>query len=201
METYTTSSDEDKLLMLKQIYESAEHIYNLLENLLTWSRTQRGKIEFTPLEFNLAKLIEINVNLHRVPAQKKGVIITENVGDEIPAYGDREMITTVIRNLISDAVKFTKKGEHIDVKVDNKDKFIEVRVEDKGVGISQADQEKLFRIDVKYKTFGTSGEKGTGLGLILCKEFVEKNNGKIWVESELSKGSRFIFTVPAYLKS
>ncbi|MFC2086252.1 ATP-binding protein [Bacteroidota bacterium] len=201
MDTYKSSSDDDKLMMLKQIHESAEHIYNLLENLLTWSRTQRGRIDFTPVVFNLAKLIEINVNLHRIPAEKKGIKLTENVGDEIPAYGDREMINTVIRNLINNAVKFTSEGGNINIEVNNKKKYFEIMVEDEGVGISEEDQKKLFRIDVKYKTFGTSGEKGTGLGLILCKEFVEKNNGKISVESKLKEGSKFIFTVPNYSKN
>ena len=107
------------------------------------------------------------------------------------------MITTVLRNLLSNAIKFTSQYGIIKIKVEKDDKMVKVSVIDNGVGISNQDQEKLFKIDSNPTTIGTSQEKGTGLGLILCKDFVERNGGKIWVESELEKGSSFIFTIPS----
>ena len=134
--------------------------------------------------------------MHRIPAEKKGIQLRTNVSDVCTAYADRQMINTVLRNLVNNAVKFTDSGKEVEVNVREEEKFMEVEVKDQGVGISPENLEKLFRIDVKYKTTGTSGEKGTGLGLILCHEFVQKNFGAIWCESELGKGSSFFFTIP-----
>ena len=112
------------------------------------------------------------------------------------AFADREMINTVLRNLINNAVKFSSHGKTIEVEAKKERSFVEILVKDQGTGISDEDLQKLFRIDVKYKSTGTAGEKGTGLGLILCKEFIEKNKGNIKVESNLGKGSVFSFTLP-----
>jgi len=188
--------DEDKLKIFNKIHDSASQIYNLLNNLLTWSSTQRNRISFEPVEFNLSKLIDININLHRTAAEKKGINLISNIQECSMAYADREMINTVIRNLISNAVKFSSKGSSIEIETKQEKSFIEVKIKDQGTGISEEDLQKLFRIDVKFKSTGTSGEKGTGLGLILCKEFVEKNKGQIKVESILKKGSVFSFTLP-----
>jgi signal transduction histidine kinase len=108
------------------------------------------------------------------------------------------MINTVMRNLISNAVKFTPGGKGVEVDVKEHPAWFEVRVTDQGVGISAENMQKLFRIDVKYKTTGTAGETGTGLGLVLCKEFVEKNSGKIWCESIENSGTSFHFTIPRF---
>ena len=110
-------------------------------------------------------------------------------------FGDENMISLIIRNLVSNAIKFSNPGDEIKVNADVVDGYITISIEDNGIGMSKEDLEKLFRIDVNTTTIGKSKEKGTGLGLILCKEFVEKNGGKIWVESELGKGSIFSFTL------
>jgi len=190
------TDDEDKLTIFNMINESVKHIYSLLNNLLTWSRAQRERISFEPVEFDLSTLIEININLHRIAAEKKGVNLIANYEENIKAYADREMINTVIRNLINNAVKFSASGNSIEIESKKKDSSVEVLIKDQGIGISEENLQKLFCIDVKFKSTGTSGEKGTGLGLILCKEFVEKNKGKIKVESILGKGSIFSFSVP-----
>jgi ligand-binding sensor domain-containing protein/signal transduction histidine kinase len=195
---YETMEESDKHAGLVKINKQAELIYQLLENLLTWSRTQRGGMVFSPVRFNLAKLIETNVNLHRTIAGEKRIkVINRNEADHF-AYGDTEMIHTVVRNLISNAVKFTALGNTVDVDVVEQPEWLEVLVKDQGVGISPENLQKLFRIDVKYKTTGTAGETGTGLGLVLCREFVEKNGGKIWCESRENSGSIFHFTLPRY---
>lgn len=188
--------EEEKLSGIRNIHESIRQIHDLLENLLTWSRSQTGRLKYEPVNFNLSKLIEINLNLHRIPAEKKGIKLTCRSPEGIYAYGDRDMINMVIRNLLNNAVKFTSSGGTIDVDVKKENSSLQILIKDKGTGISGEDLDKLFRIDVKFKTTGTAGEKGTGLGLILCKEFVEKNGGRMIVESELNKGSVFGFTIP-----
>jgi PAS domain S-box-containing protein len=195
-ESYHNLEEEDKLLALKRIHNSTELIYNLLENLLTWSKSQSGSIEYAPCKFKLSVPIRENINLYRIFAEKKGVRLRSNVRETCAAYADQLMINTVLRNLINNAIKFTDSGKEVEVNVREEKKFLEVEVKDQGVGISPENLEKLFRIDVKYKTTGTSGEKGTGLGLILCHEFVQKNFGAIWCESELGQGSSFFFTIP-----
>jgi signal transduction histidine kinase/ligand-binding sensor domain-containing protein len=195
-ENFQNVDDEDKLTIFNKINESVKHIYSLLNNLLTWSRAQRERIEFEPVEFNLSKLIEININLHRIAAEKKGIKLVSIYDENQKAFADREMINTVLRNLINNAVKFSGEGNSIEIKTKTENSHIKVLIKDQGIGISEENLKKLFRIDVKFKSSGTSGEKGTGLGLILCKEFVEKNHGQIKVESVLGKGSTFSFTVP-----
>jgi signal transduction histidine kinase len=195
-ENFHNFDDEDKLISLKRIHQSTELIYNLLENLLTWSKSQSGRIEYTPSEFNLSTLIQENINLHGISAEKKGIRLSSNVNEALNAYADPQMINTVLRNLVNNAVKFTDSGKEIEVNAREQEKFLEVEVKDQGVGISPENQEKLFRIDVKYKTTGTSGEKGTGLGLILCHEFIKRNYGTIWSRSVLGKGTSFYFTIP-----
>lgn len=195
-ENYEILDEEDKIIALKRIHQSAELIYNLLENLLTWSKSQRGRIEYHPTRFDLSALVQENINLHAVPAEKKGVRLRADVEGENMAYADSQMINTVIRNLVNNAVKFTKPGNEVVVSVRREGRFFEVEVKDQGVGIAPENLKKLFRIDVKYKTEGTSGEKGTGLGLILCHEFIQKNNGAIWCESKVGQGTSFFFTIP-----
>ncbi|MDF1547876.1 MAG: two-component regulator propeller domain-containing protein [Bacteroidales bacterium] len=195
-ESFQTLDDEDKHTIFIKIHESVKQIYNLLNNLLTWSRSQSKRISFEQVEFSISSLIEININLHRPLAEKKGIKLISDYDENIRAFADREMINTVIRNLFSNAIKFSNNGDSIEIMAIKRGPVIEIQIKDQGIGISAENQEKLFRIDVKFKSNGTSGEKGTGLGLILCKEFVEKNGGQIKVESMEGKGSIFRFTVP-----
>jgi len=197
LEVDIKQGEYEKSSGIRKIHDSIWQIHDLLENLLTWSRSQTGRLKFEPVNFNLSKLIEINLNLHRIPAEKKGIKLTCRSPEGIYAYGDRDMINMVIRNLLNNAVKFTLSDGTIDIDVKRNNSTLEVLIKDEGIGISKENLDKLFRIDVKFKTTGTAGEKGTGLGLILCKEFVEKNGGEMIVESELNKGSIFGFTIPA----
>lgn len=194
---HQSMKEEEKLTLLGKINKSVKLIYNLLDNLLTWSLSQKGEIEYSPEQFNLSSLVSININLHQVPADKKKIQFISDIPDQLPAYGDREMISTILRNLISNALKYSHSGSTVEVSISEKDGFLEVMVRDEGVGMSKENKEKIFRIDAKYKSYGTSGEKGTGLGLIICKEFVEKNGGRIWCESEEGAGTKFFFTIPA----
>jgi len=140
----------------------------------------------------------VNMNLHKLPAEKKEVQLTASIDDDMLAYGDREMINTVVRNLINNAVKFSHKGGTVELRIQDKIKLFEVIVMDQGVGIPEENLKKLFRIDTKYKSAGTAGETGTGLGLVLCKEFIDKNTGDIWCKSNKHSGTEFHFTIPKY---
>jgi len=196
VENFGQMDEEEKLVSMQKINQSSELIYNLLENLLTWSRSQRGDIDYAPENFNLTTLVEVNLNLHRVAADKKGITLTSDLPEDLKVYADREMINTVLRNLINNAVKYSSSGGRIEVKIKNLDQDLEVLVRDQGTGIAKDNLEKVFRIDAKFKSPGTDGEKGTGLGLTLCKEFVEKNGGRIRAESIEGSGTAFYFTIP-----
>jgi PAS domain S-box-containing protein len=198
IQDYEELEEEDKLKVLNNIHKQTELIYNLLENLLTWSKSQSGRIEFSPEKFNLTRLVEVNINLHQVPAGEKGVILSSDIKEEFQAYGDREMINTVIRNLINNAIKFSFVGGTVEVGVKSKNKCFEVMVRDNGTGMTEEDVKKIFLIDQKFKTTGTGGETGTGLGLVLCMDFVHKNRGEIWCDTRVGKGSSFYFTIPVY---
>ena len=134
--------------------------------------------------------------MHKLLAERKGILLLSPEQDEVYAYGDRDMINSVIRNLVTNAVKFTEKDKKVEIKVDTREEKVAVSIVDEGVGIPPEHMNKLFRIDEKFKSTGTAGEKGTGLGLIICREFVEKNGGEISVESKPGEGSTFSFTVP-----
>jgi len=178
------------------IHESGEQLLNLLENLLYWSRTQRGKISFNPVQIELERVVEHTQELLQINAQEKNLRITTDLQHQSQVYGDEEMVTTILRNLISNAIKFSYQNGEIRIRSREQDQEIRIEVADEGKGISPHDQKKLFRIDESFSTSGTRQERGTGLGLILCKEFVDQHGGKIWVESEENKGSIFIFTLP-----
>ena len=178
------------------IHESAEQLLNLLENLLYWSRTQRGKIAFNPVQLDVDALIDNTIELLQINAQEKNIRLIKNTRHQPKVIADEEMLTTIIRNLISNAIKFSYKGGQIEIRTREQDQQLLVEVEDQGKGISKTNQKKLFRVDESFSTSGTSQERGTGLGLILCKEFVEKHGGKIWVESKENIGSCFKFTLP-----
>lgn len=193
---YGEMDDEEKQTVLTKINDSTELIYDLLDNLLTWSRSQKGEIDYSPEIIDLRDLVVMNINLHRVPAERKGIKFLYEEPGGLSAYGDREMISAVLRNLINNAVKYSHSGGNIEVKAKGKKDFAEVMVRDEGVGLAKENIEKIFRIDAKFKSHGTSGEKGTGLGLIICREFVERNGGRIWCESEEGAGATFIFTIP-----
>jgi PAS domain S-box-containing protein len=176
--------------------ESATNIYSLLENLLEWSRLQRGIMEFIPEKFNLKKEIQECTQVLNESARKKEIEIEYSVPEDIELVADRHMFDTVTRNLVSNAIKFTPTGGKIQVGALNTNNEIEIHITDSGIGMPAELKNKLFHINEKTSRRGTEGEPSTGLGLLLCKEFIEKHNGEIWAESEAGHGSTFYFTVP-----
>ncbi len=180
-------------------YEASERCFNLLENLLDWSRSQSNRIKFNPEKINLRPLIHENIMLLKNNASRKKIQLKNNNNTDTYAFADKAMVMIIIRNLLSNAIKFTHKEGNVNISTKETDKFIEIYVKDNGVGIYETDIEKLFRIDEKITKKGTDDESGTGLGLILCKEFVEKNGGKITVESQFGEGTTFSFTLKRIL--
>ncbi len=189
-------SEKESKEFIKAMNQASKQLYNLLENLLQWSRAQTGRITYKPRFIAIKNMVDETIDALMINIENKSIKINLSIDDKTIVYVDENMITTVIRNLLSNAIKFTNTNGSINIRCQQSDDFIEMYVADDGVGISKENQEKLFRIDQSLTTEGTSSEKGTGLGLILCKEFVEKNGGKIWVESEINKGASFIFTLP-----
>ncbi|MGQ9819705.1 MAG: ATP-binding protein [Candidatus Kapaibacteriales bacterium] len=198
-ESYNDFTKEELIEFIEPLNDSAKQLFNLLENLLLWSRAQTGRIEKNPETFNLYELIKQNINLLKLQAENKNITLTNEVNDQIEVFADMNMITTVIRNLINNAIKFTPNGGRITITAMTQNDFATVCITDTGIGMSIEDQQKLFRLDTHHTNLGTNKEKGTGLGLIICKEFVEANGGRIWVESKEGEGSRFCFTIPLRL--
>ena len=180
----------------KQINSSAKNTLVLLDNLLNWAKSQTGQINFKPEKAVLASIIQEIFELSNLSAKNKNIVLNHIPSEEIIVFADPNMIKTVLRNLISNAIKFTNSNGKIDVYALQNDKFIEIAVSDNGVGMNEETRNKLFSIETNETTLGTANEKGSGLGLLLCKEFVEKHGGKIWIESEEGKGSIFYFTLP-----
>jgi len=193
---YKNLDEEEKEQGIMRVHDSGKRIYNLLENLLTWSRAQSGRTSFKPQQLELVEMVEENIDLLKEAAEAKDIIMVKSTPELALAFGDQDMFNTVLRNLLNNAIKFSPKGKLIEVKVKDIKSSYEISVTDQGVGIAEEHLEKLFRIDAKYKTEGTAGEKGTGLGLIICKEFVEKNGGHIKVTSVIKEGTSFVFTIP-----
>jgi signal transduction histidine kinase len=182
--------------LLESIYKSSENTYNLLGNLLEWARSQTGKIQWNPEDVELNQVARSAVELLSRNAHQKNIRLQNEINGKTMVTVDKNMLHTVFRNLISNAIKFTPDEGVVTICSQETDNFIETRVSDTGVGIAEKDIEKLFRIDTHFSRSGTKDEQGTGLGLILCKEFLIKNGGNIWAESQEGKGSSFIFTLP-----
>lgn len=189
-------SKDDIKRIVGELQSSAKTVHTLLENLLTWSRLQRNIIEHFPENIPLDDIARHNILLFQSGAHQKQITLRNLVQKDMTVYADYHMTDTIIRNLISNALKFTDAGGTIELSVKDNEQSMEIAVSDTGVGMNKEDISKLFRIDVRHSNVGTAGEKGTGLGLILCKELVEKNGGTIRVESEMGKGSTFRFTLP-----
>jgi len=181
---------------MEMIHNSSVNGNNLLDNLLQWSRSQTGRISFDPVSLNLWSLVEENLALLSADAQKKNIHIHSFIDSKLMVLADGNMIKTVFRNLISNAIKFTDQNGEITLSAIAERTQVEITVMDNGVGITEDVRNMLFHVNTNISTKGTLNESGTGLGLILCKEFVEKHGGKIWVESEVGKGSKFKFTLP-----
>ena len=180
----------------QMILHSSQLVYNLLENLLLWARSQTDRVTMNPKELNLKGLIDENMAILRDLSQKKEIVIKNNIPEEFKVIADNNMIGTVIRNLLTNSLKFTYNQGEIEINSRIDDKKTEISIKDSGIGMGDEELKKLFKTEVNNSTTGTDGELGTGLGLLICKEYIEKHHGEIWAESKKGKGSIFRFTLP-----
>lgn len=193
VKTYDTK-DIEKFLGI--IHSSAYNTLNLLDNLLEWAKSQTGQINFNPIKIALSPIIQEVVELSHSAALSKEISLIDNKYEEIEVYADEGMLKTILRNLITNAIKFTPTQGRVSLHTTHLEGQIEITVSDNGVGMDNMKKSQLFQIETNKTTVGTDKEEGSGLGLVLCKELIEKHGGKIWVESEIGKGSSFKFTLP-----
>ncbi len=189
-------SNETTHTSIKQLHKNAAQTYTLLENLLLWARNEQGEAVFSPYDFDINLAAYESISLLESVAHDKGIKIKTNIRSSNPVYADQRMIATVFRNLIANAIKFSKSGDVISVLMHRQGSSTEVSIADQGIGITDENIAKILNPHEVYTTFGTKNEKGSGLGLTLSKAFIEKNGGKLTIESEPNKGSTFKFTVP-----
>lgn len=196
-ERFKEFSEKEKVEFILSMKESAANVYTLLDNLLTWSRSQRGSIAYSPEIIKIEQVINNNVMILKTAADVKSIFVSFEIDPLLTVHADFNMFNTIVRNLLSNSVKFTPKGGFIKIeakKANNKE--TEICIIDSGIGIGENDLPKLFSMDTDLSRIGVSPEKGSGLGLILCKEFAEKNKGSISVESKLGFGSTFKLLLP-----
>lgn len=193
----SSMNKEEVLEIMRKFNVSTNQAYNLLENLLDWAKIQMGEISIYPKTILIYDLVKMVTAIYETAFKSKDLSFSIDIDNKIEVFVDKNMISTVIRNLISNAIKFTPKGGSISIKAHKKYDEVELIITDTGVGIDEADILKLFDLNPSFTTIGTSGEKGSGIGLMLCREFVEKANGKIWAESKPGVGTQFHFTIPA----
>ena len=200
IEAITSNSDdydeEDLKLYSTKLLESVNQLNDLMENLVEWSRTQTESIQFNPETIKLKKLIKSNMKLIQLRAEKKNISVSTDVEEGLKAFADKYMVDFILRNLLSNAIKFTPQNGKVMVSAFINDDHVEISVKDDGIGIPPDAKSKIFNSTRHLATFGTANEKGTGLGLMLCKNFVERNRGEIWLNSELGKGTRVTFSLP-----
>jgi two-component system, sensor histidine kinase and response regulator len=192
----TNLDDDKKNKLLEQLKTSAKTTYNLLENLLNWAKSQAGQINIEPQRFFLKHAIQENIELLSQIASQKQISITAKVDDTCSVVADQDSINMVLRNLLSNAMKFTPNQGSISISAYEIGEMVEVVVQDNGVGMKKEIADNLFKSNTYYSSNGTNNEKGSGLGLVLVKDFTERNGGQIRVESIINEGSKFIFTIP-----
>ncbi len=191
--------DMDQIVSYSQIiHQNTRRLFMLVENLLQWSRTQSGKTRFNPERLDLNMLAGNVVNLLRLNAQEKDIVISLKMEPELIAWGDADLLGSVIRNLLSNSIKFSSVGSVVQIIGKHLNDFNEIVVSDTGVGMSREQLSSLFLLENPRSTPGTLNESGTGLGLLLCKEFVEINKGSLQVNSIAEKGTQVRFTVPSF---
>lgn len=193
---YERFDDNNRKKFATDIYNSTNNIFRLLQNLLDWSRIQTGMMQYAPIVFEISSLQDKICNLLNPMAEQKGITLDYKVPGDINVYATPMMIDTVLRNLVNNAIKFTPNGGTVSLYFKFYEKVVACCVQDTGIGMTEDELDQLFSIDSKIKKKGTNNEDGSGLGLILCKEFVHLNKGKIWAKSEVGKGTTFCFTVP-----
>ncbi len=194
---HTASLTEDEIRTIaRDLDKSLKNLYELLENLLGWARSQTGKLEFDPVNFNITDVLRENLRLLSKAALNKKIKIELIADDSLEVNADINSVRTIIRNLLSNAIKFTYPSGVISIFADEWKDSVEIGIHDTGVGMSKELMDKMFDVSAKHSTLGTNNEKGTGLGLILCREFIERNGGALTVESSPENGSTFKFTLP-----
>lgn len=196
-EDYDNFSDQERKTLIKETHDSANVIYNFLDNLLKWSYLQLQGIKIGKETVHISEYVMEILKPYQIIAKTKQIQIINNIPKSLTIKIDKYTITTILGNLVNNAIKFSHENSIIEISGKFQESEIEFSVKDYGVGMTEEVKNKLYRLDEKNSTLGTNMEKGTGLGLILCKELVEKNNGKIWMESEAGKGTSFYFTLPA----
>lgn len=195
---YNNLSEEKRKKYIETIYLSSVQLYKLLENLLQWSRSQLGFIEVNKEPINVKELIESNLIIFKEQYEKKKINIFSKIPDKLTVFGDINLLNTVVRNLISNAIKFTENGEIVITAKEEENNLVSISFKDSGIGIPEEKVKTLFDLASVKSVPGTRGETGTGLGLILCKEFIEKMNGRIEVYSKEGQGTDFIIFLPAF---
>jgi signal transduction histidine kinase len=194
---YGSLSDSERLKFIKEIDLVSNRTVSLLDNLLDWAKCQTGDMMYRPEKYRLKDLLlEATVPLESYARAKHIELRVAGVND-LCIFGDRNMIITVIRNLLSNAIKFSNPNSNVSIEVSERNDQIELKIKDTGIGIEPKNIGKLFKIEEHFTRLGTEREKGTGLGLILCKNFITLHGGDIWLESEWQKGTTFHFTVPS----
>jgi signal transduction histidine kinase len=193
---YDTLSAEERKNMATDIHQSTTNINQLLDNLLEWNKAQTGDFSFNCENVIVNQLIDNSITLLSTAARKKSIELIKVYTDEVQIKADAKMLETIFRNLLNNSIKFTNIGGKIKIDAYTDDENFYGKIEDNGVGIDPKQLKKLFRIDSKFKTNGTANEKGTGLGLNICYEFIKYHKGKIWAESTPGKGSTFYFSIP-----
>src|SRR6056297_1185200 len=184
--------------LVRHIYSTAKNTLNLTDNLLSWAKTQTGQMKYNPEKLSLHKVINEVVDIVNASARVKDISVYIGQVPDVNVYADKNMLKSILCNLLSNAVKFTHQNGEINVSAITGEKSIEIIVSDNGMGMNKKARDKLFKIEANFSTKGTAREDGSGLGLILCKEFVEHHGGKIWVESLEGEGSSFTFTIPLF---
>ncbi|VAW23553.1 hypothetical protein MNBD_BACTEROID01-2591 [hydrothermal vent metagenome] len=196
IENFNDLNEDENRRFLKLIKNASSQALSLLQNLLLWARSQTGSLEFQPTEVNIKERIIDTVSLIEIQAAKKNIKIQTEFISECYIKVDVNMLDTILRNLLSNAVKYTNTNGKVTVTVNSSNNHCEISVKDNGIGISKKDIDKLFRIESKFSSMGTANEQGSGLGLILCKDFVNRHGGEIYAKGEPGKGSEFTFTLP-----
>jgi len=195
-DNYKKINEEKKYDLIAKINNAAITLYEVLENLLIWSSSQIKGIDFDPKQINLNELANMVLNELKLSAEKKEVLLKNEIPSDVSVWADENMVRNIIRNLVNNSIKFSGEKGEVSISTITKENMVEVSIIDKGIGISDEDKEKLFKIDVNLREIGSHKEKGTGLGLVISKTFVEKMKGNIWINNNVERGCIFSFSLP-----
>jgi len=196
IENYDKYDDEKRKYLLNYLNEASNKLDNLMDKIIKWIKSQR--VSFIPVKekFEINKIIDTSINITKIKAHDKGIEINNNVENSTIAFADKYHIELVLRNIILNAIKYSKPQSKVDINSYETNDYVQISVKDSGIGMSEYTISKLFKIAEQNTIEGTAGESGTGLSLIICKEYIEKNSGKIWAKSTENKGSTFYITIP-----